>query len=176
MGLVAMQQGKLPLARKDYLTALRLDPGFVPAYANLADLYRALGADAEGEQTLKDGLQVAPDSADLHHALGLLYIRVKRLDAAVDELARAAQLAPENSRYAYVHALALKETGDTDAALAALTDAYRRNPADRDTLLALVTMNRDAGNLEDARSYAQALRLRYPDDPDIAALARALLQ
>ena len=176
MGLVAMQQGKLPLARKDYLTALRLDPGFVPAYANLADLYRALGADADGEQTLKDGLRVAPDSADLHHALGLLYIRAKRLDAAVDELARAARLAPDNARYAYVHALALKETGDTEAALAVLTDAYQRNPADRDTLLALVTMNRDAGHLDDARGYAQALRLRYPDDPEIAALARALLQ
>jgi Tfp pilus assembly protein PilF len=99
LGLVAMQQGKLPLARKDYLTALRLDPGFVPAYANLADIYRAIGADTEGEQTLKDGLKIAPDSADLHHALGLLYIRAKRPDAAVVELARAAELAPDNSRY-----------------------------------------------------------------------------
>ena len=37
-------------------------------------------------------------------------------------------------------------------------------------------MNRDAGNLDDARSYAQALRLRYSDDPEIAALSHTLLQ
>jgi len=176
LGLVAMQQGKLPLARKDYLTALRLDPEFVPAYANLADIYRALGADTDGEQTLKNGLKIAPDSADLHHALGLLHIRAKRPDAALVELARAAELAPDNSRYGYVYALALKETGDVDAALAALSNAYKHTPADRDILLALITINRDAGNLSDARSYAQALRLRYPEDPDVAALMRELLQ
>ena len=176
MGLAAMQQGKLPLARKDSLAALRLDPSFVPAYANLADIYRALGADAEGEQTLKAGLEIAPDNADLHHALGLLHIRAKRLDSAVAELGRAAKLAPDNSRYGYVYALALKETGDVGAALEVLTDAYQRSPSDRDTLIALVTINRDTGNLVDARSYAQALRIRYPNDPDSVALARDLLQ
>lgn len=146
----------------------------VPAYANLADIYRALGADTEGEQTLKDGLKIAPESADLHHALGLLYTRGKRPDAALIELARAADLAPDNSRYGYVYAL--KETGHVNAALGALGAAYKHTPADRDVLLALVTMNRDAGNLDDTRSYAQALRLRYPDDPEIAALSHMLLQ
>lgn len=175
MGILAMQQGKLPLARKDYLTALRLDPGFVPAYANLADLYRAFGADMEAEQTLMDGLKVAPDNADLHHALGLLHVRAKRLDEAIAELSQAMRLAPDNSRYAYVYALALNETGKVEAALEVLVDSYKRRPADRDTLIALVTMNRDAGKLTDAQSYARALRIRYPKDPNTAALTRALL-
>jgi len=68
------------MARKSNRTALRLAPGFVPAYASLADLYRGLGSDREGEEVLRAGLEVAPNSADLHHALGLLFIRGKRLD------------------------------------------------------------------------------------------------
>ena len=114
------------------------------------------------------------ESADLHHALGLLYIRGKRLEDALGELRRAAELGPDNPRYPYVYAVALKETGDVPGALEILADAYGRHPANRDILLALVTINRDAGNLADARSYAQALRRRYPDDRDAAALAREL--
>ncbi len=132
IGLVKMAQGKAAAAQKAYRTALRLDPGFVPAYVNLADLYRALGSDAEGEETLRAGLAVVPDSADLHHALGLLEIRAKRLDEAVTALRRADELAPENSRYAYVHALVLNETGNAEAALRVLADAHRRYPADVD--------------------------------------------
>ena len=122
-----------------------------------------------------DGLKVAPDNADLHHALGLLHVRAKRLDEAIAELSQAMRLAPDNSRYAYVYALALNETGKVEAALEVLADSYKRRPADRDTLIALVTMNRDAGKLTDAQSYARALRIRYPKDPNTAALTRALL-
>ncbi len=92
IGLVAMAQGKAAMAQKAYRTALRLDSGFVPAYANLADLYRALGSDREGEEVLRSGLDVDPESAGLRHALGLLHIRAKRLDEAVAELKRAANL------------------------------------------------------------------------------------
>ena len=174
IGLVEMAQGKVAMARKAYHTALRLDPGFVPAYVNLADLYRALGSDAEGEVTLRGGLEVAPQSGDLHHALGLLYIRGKRLDEALAALGRAADLVPENPRYAYVYALALKKTGDVRVALQVLADAYGRHPADRNILMALTTINRDAGSRTDALNYALALRRRYPDDPEAEALVREL--
>ena len=174
MGLVEMAQGNATLARKDYLTALRLDAGFVPAYANLADLYRTLGADVEGEKILRKGLKADPESADLHHALGLLHIRAQRLEEALNELQRAAQWAPENPRYGYVHALALKETGDVPGALEILADAYARHPGNRDILLALATINRDAGNAAVALDYAQAMRRRHPDDPNAAALVREL--
>ncbi|MBK1706055.1 hypothetical protein CKO40_16200 [Halochromatium glycolicum] len=54
-----MDQGKVALARKAYLTALRLDPAFVPAHVNLADLYRALGSDTEAKERLRQGLAEA---------------------------------------------------------------------------------------------------------------------
>lgn len=123
---------------------------------------------------LRTGLEVAPDNASLHHALGLLLIRQKRLDDAVAELSRAAELASNDPRYAYVYAVALKETGDISGAIGILAENYNRYPANRDILLALITINRDAGNRADALSYAHALRRQYPDDPDAAALVREL--
>ena len=52
-----------------------------------------------------------PRDADLHHALGLLLIRKGDKPAAYRELADAARLAPDNVRYAYVHAIALNSEG-----------------------------------------------------------------
>jgi tetratricopeptide (TPR) repeat protein len=169
-----MAQGKAALARKAYLAALRLDPAFVPAYVNLADLYRALGSDKEGEETLRAGLAEVPESADLNHALGLLHIRRKHLDQALDALARAADLAPERARYAYVYALALQEKGDLEGALAVLGKARKSHPRDRDLLTALATINLDSGDREAALESARALLESYPDDRGAAELVREL--
>jgi tetratricopeptide (TPR) repeat protein len=174
IGLVEMEQGKAAAAQRAYRTALRLDPAFAPAYVNLADLYRALGADGEGEQVLREGIGAAPDDADLHQALGLLLVRTGRLPDAVPELGRAADLAPERPRYAYVHALAVKETGDTAAALAALESALGRHPDDRDLLFALTTINRDAGQRGAALAYARRLAERDPADAEAQQLLREL--
>jgi predicted CXXCH cytochrome family protein len=82
--------------------AIRLDPFFLPAYVNLADLYRAGGRDEDGEHILREGLRVVPKSAILHHALGLALVRLKRSGEALGELERAADLEPGNGRFAYV--------------------------------------------------------------------------
>jgi tetratricopeptide (TPR) repeat protein len=174
IALVEALQGKAAAARLSYRTALRLDPAFVPAYVNLADLYRALGDDGAGETVLREGIAVAPEDADLRHALGLLYVRTDRIDDAVAELGRAAQLAPGNSRYAYVQALAIRESGDLDRALSVLEAAYRLHPNDRQLLVALATLNRDAGRRDAALAFAQALARRYPDDSEVTALVRQL--
>jgi len=174
IGLIEMAQGKVALARKAYLQAIALDRGFVPAYANLADLYRAMGSDPEADETLRQGLAQAADSADLHHALGLLQVRNKDSAAALASLKRATELAPANPRYAYVYALALKEHGEPRDALQVLKAAYDQDPANRDLLIALITIHRDQGDLPAARSYAQALRLRWPEDPQAQAIAREL--
>jgi hypothetical protein len=39
--------------------AIRLDPFFLRAYVNLADLYRARSRDPDGERILRDGFKAA---------------------------------------------------------------------------------------------------------------------
>lgn len=106
---------------------------------------------------MRTALARLPDNADLHHALGLNLVRQGRVSDALPELARSAALDPSNPRYAFVHAVALNSAGWTDDALAILKDSHARHPADRDTLLALITINRDADRLAAALSWADRL-------------------
>ncbi|HET9229412.1 MAG TPA: multiheme c-type cytochrome [Thermoanaerobaculia bacterium] len=103
LGWLAALRGDFSTAESHYRNAMR--SGFAPAYVNLADLYRLQGRDAEGEALLRQ----APDDASVHHALGLLLVRLGRLDEALPELARAVELAPGEARYAYVYEVALSE-------------------------------------------------------------------
>ena len=71
LGNVYAQRSDVGGAIAEYRKAIAIDPTFVAAYANLADLYRAGGVDAEAEKTLREGLARNPRDAALHHALGL---------------------------------------------------------------------------------------------------------
>jgi tetratricopeptide (TPR) repeat protein len=132
MGLMYLSQGLLREAEQAYLTALRLDPAFGPGYVNLSDLYRQTDRDKAGEALLRKGMSAVADSPDLHHALGLLLVRQKRMQESIEQLRRAAELAPERSRYAYVHALALQSVGEAEQAARVLRQALERDPANRE--------------------------------------------
>ena len=140
-----------------------MSPAYGPAAANLADLYRQLGRDTDAESVLRKALEASPRDAGLHHALGLTLVRRKRQDEAIAELARAAELEPDRARYAYVYAIGLDSTGRRADAIQALKDNLARHPADRDTLSALVSFNRDAG---DFAERAQIRRAACPSRPE----------
>lgn len=106
LGVLHTRFGELEQAWREYTTALRLGPSFVPAYVNLADLDRLEGRDDRGELVLRKALKLVPRSADVHHTLGFLLVREKRLREAIVFLDRSAALAPENERYAHVSAAA----------------------------------------------------------------------
>jgi len=98
LGYLALQQGHQAQAESGYRAAMRLDSSFVPAYVNLADLYRGTPREAEGELLLRRAITVAPGNADAHYALALSMVRRHDYPGAQRELARAAQLAPEGRR------------------------------------------------------------------------------
>ena len=170
VSLIWQYRGDAVRAESELREALRLDPAFTPARVNLADLYRALGREADGERVLRDGLAASPKEASLHHALGLSLVRAQRLPDALKSLRRAAGLAPDSVRYAYVYAIALNSAGRATDALRVLADSQRRHPADRDTLLALVDLLQTRGDRAGALGYARQLAELYPDDPGIAGL------
>jgi predicted Zn-dependent protease len=57
-------------AKIEYKAALRLSPQFTPAAINLADLYRQLGRETDGEAVLRTAIAESPNDAGLHYALG----------------------------------------------------------------------------------------------------------
>ena len=144
-------------AEAQYKAALRLSPQYVPAAINLADLYRQLGRDPEGERVLRAAIAGSPRDAGLHHSLGLALTRLKRPAEALGELQRAADLEPERVRYAYVYAVGLHSAGRGGEAMAVLKEILARHPGDRETLLALISFSRDAGDIPTALEYAERL-------------------
>ncbi|WP_433931612.1 multiheme c-type cytochrome [Sorangium cellulosum] len=107
LGLVFARTGKPRDAEQAYLAALRVEPGYVPTYVNLADLYRELGRDADGVALLRRGITRLPDQAELLHALGLALVRQGRREKALEPLKRAAELAPDQARFQIVYKAAL---------------------------------------------------------------------
>jgi tetratricopeptide (TPR) repeat protein/nitrate/TMAO reductase-like tetraheme cytochrome c subunit len=131
LGNLETKLGDGAAAAREYRAAFALDPDWVPAYVNLADLLRQERRDDEGAQVLRTGLAHVPDAASLHHALGLLEVRRKNLPAALESLRRAAELAPDDARFAYVWAVALEQAGRRPEARAAVDAALRHSPGDR---------------------------------------------
>jgi predicted CXXCH cytochrome family protein len=157
LGSFEARRGDAAHAEQDLRAAIALDPLFVPAYVNLADVYRAQGREADGERVLREGLRQAPKSAALHHVLGLALVRAKRNAQALSELARATALDPVSARYAYVYGVALYSAGRGDEAIAILALASAKHPADTDLLAALASFYRERGDEAKARAYSERM-------------------
>ena len=176
LALFYTQMGRFNEAESELQTALRLDPGSVPAMVNLADLYRMQNRDDLSQQWLEKAIAVAPNAAEPIHALGLLKVRQKQYPEALSLLARAAALLPGNVRYSYVYAVALNSSGQANKAVTVLEQAHKRRPADRDVLLTLITIERDMGKFQPAFQYARELAELAPGDPQAQQLLADLLK
>lgn len=174
LGLLHVAVGEIDQAHVRYENAIRLAPYFVPAYVNLADIYRQQGRDEDGERFLREALEVAPDSADVHHALGLLLVRRQRRAEAVDLLRKAAELDPDQPHHAYVYGVALHSGERTDEALRVLRQAHERHPYDRELLVGLATISGDSDALPEAIGYAKKLLELSPTDVSVRALLEEL--
>jgi tetratricopeptide (TPR) repeat protein len=171
LGSFEARLGRHEQAQAAFAQALALDPDFLPAYLNAADDWRAQGNEAQARAALESGLARDPKNAALRHALGLALVRAGDRSKALQELDRAAQLAPNEPRYTYVYAIALNSTGRPADAIKLLARATARGPVNRDMLMALATMQRDAGDTDAARRTAAKLVQEFPSDPEANALA-----
>jgi len=164
LGLVEQARGQVPKAVAAYREALRLDPGFVPAYANLADLLRATGNEAQSEAALREGLRRArpEERASLYYALGLWQVRQRQSKAALASLREAYRLAPADARLGLGYALALESSGQQAEAVKVLRHVLAGHPFDRDALTCLADWLKRSGRLSEAAIYAQRLKRLGP--------------
>jgi tetratricopeptide (TPR) repeat protein len=166
LGILYAERGQLKKAEEAYQTALRLDADFYPALVNLADAFRMQKRDQEGEPFLRQALNLAPNDAAVHHALGLLLIRTGKKAEAMTALKDAWELQPDNPQYGYVYGIALHSTGENKKAAAVLEKIHLRHPNDRQILMSLVTIHRDLGNTNTALQFAKKLEaLSQPNPP-----------
>ena len=174
IALLLTRQKDFTGAQRQLGEALALDPAFTPAAINLADLYRQLGRDNEGERVLREAIAGSPDDASLQFALGLLLIRQGHKQSAVEHLAAAAKLDPANERAVYTYALALDDAGQDQAAVSVLRADVERYPFARDALAALASLLGKSGDRRDGLIYADRLVKLEPNDPDARELQAQL--
>jgi tetratricopeptide (TPR) repeat protein len=174
LGALDLARGRVDEAKEEFAKALALDKTFAPAAIQLAEIARGRGDEQGAEATLKKALADNPDSGPLTHALALSLIRQKRLPEAIAKLEEAARLAPDDPHYAYVHAVALHDTGAPDKAIAALRAALARRPNNREILIALASYEAQQGDYASALGHAQALQRLEPDDPSVRGFVESL--
>lgn len=155
LGLFHAAQGDVNAARGDMSDALRINPGFVPALLDLADIDRQWNDESDAETLLLEATRIAPADPLALDALGLLRVRQGRRNDAVGLLIRAAARAPDNADAARLAAVAQTESGDKAAARLILTRALSRRPNDASLLATDAALAPD----QTARD-ADAVRLR----------------
>ncbi|HED64431.1 MAG TPA: tetratricopeptide repeat protein [Planctomycetes bacterium] len=170
LGIFFAARGENERARTEYETALRLEPSFLPARFNLANLLNRAGDNEGAEDVLRGGVTYAPQEPELHFSLGLLLAEMQRLPEALDEMELAARFGPDRPRVHYNLGLLLQKMGRLDEADDALEEAIRRAPRDPDALHALALLRTDRGAFEDALPVAERLYQLVPGDETVLKL------
>jgi tetratricopeptide (TPR) repeat protein len=167
LAVIHTSDGRFDLAEQSYLTAIRLDPDFLPARINLANLYKQTDRNDEAEQMFRDALEraVPADRGELHYSLGLLLAEQERLEEAVMYLEKAADSLPRRGRVRYNYALALQHLGrDTEAEIEMLK-AHSSDPTEPGIVNALAVFYIQRNDWEKALPYAQKFVALEPDAP-----------
>ena len=170
LGVLYALAGRLEEAEAEYLTAIRMDPLFLPARFNVVNLYNGQGRNDEAEVMLRAGIEQVPEEGELHYSLGLLLVEMERVEEATVSLGRAADLIPNRARPRYNYGLALEQLGRLDDAEAALIQAHEINSEDSDVLVALVNLLMERSEWERAREHGLTLRRLNPTAPGVQRL------
>ncbi|MGB0132366.1 tetratricopeptide repeat protein [Dokdonella sp.] len=173
LGIYFSERNDPGRAESQYQHAIRLDPGFVAAYANLADLYRATARETEAARTLDEGLAAVPNDPTLVHSVGLLRIREGRTKEALELFAQAHASAPANTRFAYVYAVALRSDGQPQKAQQVLDRALDGAPNAPDLLYARASYALEDGDMPVASEFANRFISVAPEDPRAMSLLQA---
>ena len=135
LGNLELNLGNPSAAEDAYKKALTIEPLYIPALLNLADLYRATNNEAKANPLLQKALNFAPDSGATNFSYGLSLVRQQKYRDALPYLKAATEQQDSQVRYAYVYAVALDSVAQTDKALVFLKEANETWPNQYDLLL-----------------------------------------
>jgi len=131
-------------------------PDFLPAYADLAELYLRHDHPDSAVLVLESGLQVAPKDAVLWNDVGMCRLQQKRYEDAVDGFTKAAAGVPHDARSRANLAVALGMLGRLEESLAVYLQVV--SPAEAHHNLGVLCQARgDAARAEQEYAAAEAL-------------------
>jgi Flp pilus assembly protein TadD len=176
LGVMYANMGQAERAEQSYLTALRLDPTFLPAHVNLANLYNQLGRNPEAEQVLRNAIEKAPKEGELYYSLGLLLAEENHLQEAEASLAKAAELLPRRANVRYNRGLALQQLGRRPEAEQQLLTAIQLEPGNPKILNALAIFYLQDQQPKQALRFVDQLAKMFPAAPGPSQLLQKIQQ
>jgi TolB-like protein len=161
-----------------YSEAVRLDPGYALAFAGQAIALEVYGASFAPSARINQYLNraqiaarravaLAPELAEGHLALAIVYDGYLDFTHAAEEHERARELAPGNVRVLRNYADFFGQMGNTDAALQAARRAVTLDPLSLNANINLASTLRTAKRYKEAIA---ALHAALALDPDFSAL------
>ena len=154
------RRGQIDNAVGAYKQANVIEPKFIPALLNLADLYRLSGDEESARATLLEAEKVDDTQPDVKYALGLAHIRSQNRLEAVNYFQAALELAPGRSDYRYAWVLSLFETGSQAAAIKHTLDGLEISADDQQLLYTLGYFYEQTGENEKAvEAYKNVLTI-----------------
>lgn len=157
------------LAENAYLRSLEIEPHYVPALINLADLYRSSGRDHESQEILLHALQVAPDSANTNHAYALFLVRTGKQNEALTYLETATRQQDTSPRHIYVYAVALDSSGETGKAIEVIAAASKHWPNNLNLSFLQVSYMDKTGKIDGIHRYLSLLATIAANAPQVRA-------
>jgi tetratricopeptide (TPR) repeat protein len=132
LGSLFLEQHSYANAVGPFTSAIRLRPGFGPAYVNLCQAQVELKQLQEALANCEHGAQLSPNEADSWFNLGRVRYAMHNLTGARDALAKAVSLNPQGFDENLQYALMLISTGETAKSVPYLQKAHDLHPKDED--------------------------------------------
>jgi Flp pilus assembly protein TadD/4-amino-4-deoxy-L-arabinose transferase-like glycosyltransferase len=174
LGLVALDQGRLPAARDAFLRARSLDPDSARAAYHLG-----LVEEREGhlDAAIRDYLQaraLAPFDLDVVRHAGGALLAAQRPGDALPLLRTAADQLPNDARAQYAYGTALAMTGASAEARAAIRRVVELEPSNGEAWLDYCLLSFDARDVEVAAAALERARALGAAPERVAAAAAAI--
>lgn len=145
--------------------AIALDPDNVEAALAHIELLDSKGQADKARSLFAELLRHHPDSALLQHALGTWLLAHGQSEFALLSLAKASELAPQNTDYRYDLAVALHDLEQLEAAQKQLIQILQDQPANRRARVLLIKYWKENGQLQNVQVLLAELEQQNPDDP-----------
>ena len=130
VGRALEAKGQLEDALKQYEEAVRLDPQFADAFANMGSVLIKLGDFDAAQEAFEKAIHFAPRAGRNHSNLGAVLFRDKKYEEALDRLREAVRLDSELTDARFNLALALYHLDRMDEAMRQLAILTRLDPRD----------------------------------------------
>jgi tetratricopeptide (TPR) repeat protein len=173
LGIAQAHLGQFPAAEASFEEALRRDPGFAAAAANLVETALQAGDVPRARRAADRFVAIAPSSLRARYSRGLVALRQNDLATARADFAALTAASPAYALAHYNLAVTEVRAGDYAAAQTELQAALALSPGYARARFALATLMLRADRRAEA-SANLARVIQDADDPSLRALALSL--